>query len=436
MSGQARVLVVTGSHLCHNPRAHKEAAALSAAGFDVEVLGAWTETSLADQDRAMLRTSQFRYTPVVDLTRGDFSAVRSRHCARLRRGLSVRAHRLFRIESRWQLGNVYPALRRAVSRTAADLAIAHSETALAAVSDFRRRGQQSGVDMEDWFSEDLLPAARRNRPLRMLHQLESDLLVHGGFSSCPSGVMSQALAEAYGCRLPTVIYNAGAWAERDALDGLRKDRRDDTCPSIHWFSQTIGAGRGLEDLFAALPHLSYPAQLHLRGKPMANFAGWLAERVPEGWRDRVTVHGLVPHNELLSRIAEHDIGFAGEMKYCPSRDLTVTNKILQYMLAGVAGVASDTAGQREVAEKAPGAVLIYPSGDPVGLAASLNALLGSRERLRQAKDAALAAAKEHFCWERQAGKLVNAVAAALQQSAPATAKPSTGAISQPVRTRY
>jgi len=46
---------------------------------------------------------------------------------------------------------------------------------------------------------------------------------------------------------------------------------------------------------------------------------------------------------LLSRIAEHDIGFAGEMKHCRSRDLTVTNKILQYLLAGIAVVAGNMA---------------------------------------------------------------------------------------------
>jgi len=54
----------------------------------------------------------------------------------------------------------------------------------------------------------------------------------------------------------------------------------------------------------------------------------------------------VDGDDLLSRIAEHDIGFAGEMPHCRSRDLTVTNKILQYLLAGLAVVASGTAGQR------------------------------------------------------------------------------------------
>src|SRR5262249_9499495 len=153
----------------------------------------------------------------------------------------------------------------------------------------------------------------------------------------------------------------------------------------HWFSQTIGPGRGLEDLLAALPQVAYPAEIHLRGNPVAGFARWLADRTPEAWRGGIFLHDVVPNQKLLSRIAEHDIGFASEMNFCRTRDLTVTNKLLQYLLAGLAVVASDTAGQREVAEQAGDAVLLYPSGEPRALAAQLNALLGSSERLVRAK---------------------------------------------------
>ena len=143
------------------------------------------------------------------------------------------------------------------------------------------------------------------------------------------------------------------------------------------------------------------------------FDSWLSARIPEGWRQRIVLHDLVSNEELLSRISEHDIGFAGEMKYCRSRDLTITNKILQYLLAGLAVVASDTSGQREVAERARDAVLLYPSGDAAALAAQLDALLASPDRLRLAKAAALQAAEQTFCWERQERALVEAVRSAV-----------------------
>jgi hypothetical protein len=117
----------------------------------------------------------------------------------------------------------------------------------------------------------------------------------------------------------------------------------------------------------------------------------------------------VANDQLLPCIAEHDIGFAGEQPDCRSRDLTVTNKILHYLLAGLAVVASDTKGQREVAAQASGAVFLYPAGDIRALAATLDRLLGSPEALAQAKAAALAAAHDIFCWEHQERVLLDAI---------------------------
>jgi glycosyltransferase involved in cell wall biosynthesis len=273
------------------------------------------------------------------------------------------------------------------------------------------------VDLEDWFSEDLLPEARRQRPVGLLRKLERDLLQHAAHATCPSQAMSVALSAEYGCPAPTVIYNAFPWSDRKAIDGLLMDRRNRSVAAIHWYSQTLGEGRGLEDLLAALPHVAHEAEIHLRGNPAMGFGGWLSARVPQRWRDRVFVHALVPNDELLSRICEHDIGFAGEMKYCRSRDLTVTNKMLHYLLAGLAVVASDTSGQREIARQAPDAVLLYPSGDAAALAAQLNALLESPDRLQRAKAAALRAAEETFCWERQESRLLEIVARAVDASA-------------------
>jgi glycosyltransferase involved in cell wall biosynthesis len=289
---------------------------------------------------------------------------------------------------------------------------------MAVAADLLHGAWRVGIDVEDWFSEDLPMEVRKHRPVRLLRNLERKLLTLGRYSACPSRAMSEALAREFGCPQPTVIYNAFPWSDRESIDGLFKDRRDRRLPSIHWFSQTLGHGRGLEDLIAALPLLKSEAEIHLRGKPVSGFESWIEHRLPEAWRGRIRVHGLVSNAELLSRIAEHDIGFAGETPLIRSRDLTVTNKILYYLRAGLAVVASETAGQREVAGQAPGGVLLYPSGDASALAARLDVLLGSADILSQAKAAALDAAERTFCWERQEEALLESIKRAL--SSPAT----------------
>jgi glycosyltransferase involved in cell wall biosynthesis len=409
------IAIFSGSHLCHNPRVIKEATALAEAGYRVEVIGGWFDKTLKARDQELVPRLKFRFTPVLDLVEKDGS---KRFAARLQRKLGELAHLKGGLENTWELGIFAPALRRAACGSNADLLIAHSEPAMAAVVEaWRRRGCRVGVDMEDWFSEDGTEETRKRRPVRLLRSLEHSLLNVGTHRSCTSQAMSDALATEFHCDPPSVIYNAFAWSERSMLDGQIKDRRNLRVPSVHWYSQTLGNARGLEDLFAALPFLEREVEIHLRGRPMAGFDGWLAEEVPQQWRARIFIHGLATNPELLSRIAEHDIGFAGELKNCRSRDLTVTNKILQYLLAGLAVVASDTAGQREIAEQASEAVMIYESGDPQALAGQLNALLASPEKLRAAKAAALVAAEKSFCWERQVPILLESVSSSFRKKA-------------------
>ena len=409
----SKIVLLTGNHLCNNPRVIKEASTLARAGHQVWVLGAWADGGLKQRDLELAARLPFNFVPVLDLT-GLTPTVRRRRL--MRRAVSGSArlvHRLLGIESRYQLGHTVGALTRAAQTLQGDLFIAHSEAALFAARTLSDSGERIAIDMEDWFSEDLPPQARRSRPLLLLRSLERVLLRSAVCSTCTSHAMSVALARTYKCSPPTVIYNAFSWVDRRSLDGHLKDRRDRSRPSIHWYSQTLGDGRGLEELMVALSSVHYEAELHLRGVPAAGFTAWLAQRTPEQWRNCIFVHPPVTNGELLSRISEHDIGFAGEMKYCRNKELTVSNKMLHYLLAGLAVVASDTTGQREVAGQATGAVFLYPSGDAGALASQLNALLEAPDRLEGAKAAGLRAARQTFCWERMEGRLLNAVGTAL-----------------------
>jgi glycosyltransferase involved in cell wall biosynthesis len=418
MSGrdQSRIVLISGNSLCHNPRVMKAASALARHGYDVHVLGAWLDADLKARDQAMLEQASFRFEPVFDATQAGFYSAAAHTLARARRKVANTVYLLTGWQSRDQLGYGIGRLMARARAFAADLYIAHSEPALYVAWRLMQDGRRSGVDMEDWYSEDLLADARARRPLNLLRKLESGLLVKGAFATCPSGAMSEALAAAYGGKPPAVIYNAFPAGERAAIDGVRKDRRNTGLPSIYWFSQTLGPGRGLEDLIAALPLFDRDVEVHLRGRATAGMTEWIRSQTPERWRQRVFLHPLVPNEELASRLAEHDIGFAGEQPYCRSRDLTVTNKILHYLLGGLAVVASDTAGQREVAMQASGAVTLYEPGNPAALAQALRTLIDSPDGLARAKAAALLAAQQTFCWERQEQILLRSIEAALRET--------------------
>jgi len=411
-----RVAILTAASLSQNPRAFKEAETFAHAGFEVVVYGASSDADQLQTDVELADRHSFSFRSVVPVGRGAKPALLS-IWRRIRTRAGIDLSRYFHIENAWQLGPAVVELAKQARKAKADYYIAHLEQGLWVGVQLCRSGCRVGIDMEDWYSEDLLPEARKSRPLQLLRGLERELLTRGAHATCPSLAMSDALAREFGCHKPTVVYNAFPWSDRQFIDGLSKDRGDCGLPSIHWFSQTLGHGRGLEDLIAALPFLNHEAQIHIRGKPVIGFESWLTHRIPEPWRGRIKIHPLVSNAELLSRIAEHDIGFAGETPLIRSREVTITNKILHYLLAGLAVVASETAGQREVAMQSSGGVFLYPSGNPSALAACLDALLRSTEALRGAKCAALAAAERTFCWERQERSLVEAINCPLRSPA-------------------
>src|ERR1700727_2595744 len=185
----ANIVILTGNHLCNNPRVIKEATTLANAGYSVTVHGGWFDEGLKARDLELQRSLPFEFRPVIDGTENAFR--RLRVWSNMKVGTI--AHRFVGFESRRQLGYAYAGLH-AASRQRADLYIAHSEAAMAVADDRMNDGSLVGIDLEDWFSEDLPRDARKNRPVRLLRKLERKLLTSGGHSACPSRAMSDALA--------------------------------------------------------------------------------------------------------------------------------------------------------------------------------------------------------------------------------------------------
>ena len=391
----------------------KEADALTEKGYEVEVLGRGDLPGWLEQDTFLLKKRTWKFDPIFSRPSLPGKAV-----GKARRHFSHIVFRLFGLESPWQFGPMAAALLKEGRKRDAFLYIAHSEVGMWAAEQLRKEGKRVGVDMEDWFSEDLLPEARRERPIRLLKELEKNLLCHGVHSTCTSEAMADALVEAYGCRRPTVIRNVFPCKDREQLDGKWKDRpgmakwmprndpeaaRPKEAPvSIHWFSQTIGPGRGLETLFQALAGLEGNWELHLRGN-LKGYEKWLERVCPASVKGKMKVHGLVENEELISRIAEHDIGYAGELGEPPSRNLTITNKFFQYLQAGLAVVASDTAGQKEVADQAAEGIKIFSFSDKT--LKNQIAMMKEPSSLSAMKKNALQAYNSHFNWEKEKTKL-------------------------------
>ncbi len=402
----AKILILIGGHLCTAPRPQKEAEALSSVGHDVTIRGFWFDLELVKRDRLLIQNKKWKFLPILDFQpQNRFSNLQ----VRLQSRIAKECYQRFNAFSPNLLGYGAKAMLKAARQAHADLTIVHSEAGLWVGDQLLDEGFSVGVDFEDWFSEDLPLEARATRPIAQLKALEKRLIRECQYCLTTSHAMAEAMAKAYQAPKPTVVYNSFPWAERSQIDGQIRDRKNLKLPSLHWFSQTIGPGRGIETLMKALPYLQIPVEIHLRGHCTDSTHQWLELQIPEGWRSHVFIHSTVPNAELLSRIAEHDIGLALESSNVVSRDLTITNKFFQYIQAGIAVIATDTKGQLEILSQFPDCGRLINNQSPRALADAILYLLSNPDRLSASKSAALSTANE-LSWEQQAKKMLVAVA--------------------------
>jgi glycosyltransferase involved in cell wall biosynthesis len=412
-----RICIVSSGCLSSGPRVVKEADALAEAGCVVHLVVCHTMEWMESWDAEVARGRGWTYTAVRWLEpnrRRSVSGLAANSAARFARGVGRAVGPVVGVDELASSG-VVPVLLREAFRHPAALYIAHNLAALpVARIAAARHGALFAFDAEDDHFAELSEQKQRSAEGRRVNALLARHLPFASYVSTASRPMAEALRTRYGLRAPVVVHNVFPWSERDSLDGRRLERKGDGL-SLYWYSQSLGLDRGLQDVLAAMGQLRGKVELHLRGNGDEEVLGTLRALATEaGVQDYVRFHSQIPPGQLLSRTAEHDVGLALEPPITANRRRTVSNKLFYYMLAGLAIAATDTEGQRGVMAQAPGAGFIYASGDADGLAAGLQQMLDEPERLKRAKVAALEAARNSFCWERERDSLLEAVGGALE----------------------
>ncbi|HEY4302452.1 MAG TPA: glycosyltransferase [Candidatus Didemnitutus sp.] len=402
MSPRARILIVTSGNLRRNPRPAKEAASLARAGYAVSVLYPSLGAAWDAEDAECAGAAGYAVCPLSTVGRPLARLVR-----RGTRWLAVRA---------LALGWEDPAalgpgrqLARIARRMPADLTIAHNELGFWVARSLLSDGRRVIADFEDWYSEDLPSSERRTRPLRLLRRLEARMLHATVGATTTSAALRDALEARYGGRPAEVITNSFP------LQANPRRRRPDEPVSCVWFSQTVGPGRGLETFLAAWSRLESAPVIAFYGEVRGGYADELRNRVPVTLRERLEFRGVVSASALPEALARHDVGLALEDASIPSRDRTITNKILQYLNAGLALVATPTAGQCEVLAAAPAAGAVFDE-KRIPERGDWSELLLPGEKLSGAQRAARQAAEQKYCWELEEPRFQSIVARALESS--------------------
>ena len=407
-SARGRICLVTSEQLSTNPRLVKEADALSAAGYDVRVVSCQWMDWPRREDQKLLRNRPWR-SQIVDysskLSPALFWYSRMRH--NLARRLMAATQLLGDRVSLRAIGRVLPEIIKTAKSEPTDLFIGHNLVGLpAAVCAAKAQTSRAAFDAEDLHSAMWLYESGPSLIHRMAESMERRFLPKCAYVTAASPLIAEGYAARYGIQTPETILNVFSLADRPT----QFRPHDPKAPlTLYWFSQTIGANRGLEDIVRALAlSCSKSIELHLRGQWQPGyekeFRAWArdAHLRPE----QIVSHELGSPDDMIRLSGNYDVGLALEQPVSENRDICLTNKICTYLLAGNAVIATATRGQKQFMDQIPGAGLCYGIDDVQTLARQLREWDRDRDLLERARRRAWQFGEENYNWDIEQAKLL------------------------------
>jgi glycosyltransferase involved in cell wall biosynthesis len=179
------------------------------------------------------------------------------------------------------------------------------------------------------------------------------------------------------------------------------DKKDGRTLSLVWHGMSINFGncRGVQVLIEALAHCKTNVHLNLQGKISDNDYNQIESQclALNVW-DKVSILPPAKPDEIVDSIKKHDVGLAGELPEEENQLLTSSNKLFEYIAAGLCTIVPDLPGLKETITEYETGVL-YKSGDFVELGSLIDELNLNREKLNEFKKNSFNAAAELY-WEK------------------------------------
>lgn len=264
-------------------------------------------------------------------------------------------------------------------------------------------GALSWFDIEDFHLEESVDVFENERIKRIVQPFAIDF-----YTTAARQIGERYLAILAPTHRATEILNSPLPAEQTNEKGQHDQR-----PVFIWYSQYVTYNRGLEVFFEALTISRIPGVVHLIGDCDVAFRQYV-ETLQHNPCE-VHFHGYLHENTLMEMLALSDIGLALEPAHRDvSRDLSITNKIVAYAVAGCYILATKTSGQLDFLSRLPecGILTGYHADE---MAKILQQLTDQLQALRESRIKRSATAQP-VSWPIQKVRLLEALASHSNQA--------------------
>ena len=402
----ADIVIITSAQPSANPRAVKEATALSAAGYKVTVIYAPLSPWADPYDEEL-----FRQTPGIQWGRAGYHMIKQPWLykwARLRRKLYEKAGMVIPSLKAYEYSFILfsQELWKAASKVRAGLYIAHNLGALpVAVKAARKYRALVAFDAEDYHSGEAGNDAWRYTSAKAI---EDEYMNQLSYLSVASPLIGEAYGRRFGKLKRVVINNVFS---KQYLQPLQPIQPGDPFRMV-WVSQTLGPGRGVEDIVKAMGQVG-DNRLH------CTFVGNCSDEMKANlltlartYQVRECQLAFIPPvnlPEMFRICGRNHIGLATETGRDENNERALSNKIFSYVLSSLAIIASDTAAQAAFMQQYPGVGYCYQKNDPTQLSAIIKNLLLNPALLNQCREKSHALASHSLNWETESGKLLSII---------------------------
>ena len=382
----------------------KEAAALAAAGYEVSfIYNFWAEWGLPFDEKIK------KDNPTINWIMAGADPTNSK----VAYNFSRLGHKYYRWLNKQFPKNIsfakqatirgFSGLAKKALKMEAGLYVAHNLGALpVAATAAKKYNSKYAFDAEDYHRGQSTKGSLEYITTLLL---EDAYLPGTSYITAASPLIGEQYTKHYQKRV-TVINNVFS------LKYLAKEIKEPSKPlKLFWFSQTIGKGRGLEDIILALKEM--PAgefSLTLLGNYDESIKKYFSELGRNG-NQQVDIKFLHPVSagEIFEIAAQHDIGLALETGKDENNKLALSNKIFTYLLAGNAIIFSETKAQYNFYLENSKIGHIYKTGNIVALKKILFSYLNNLNVLQKKKEDSFKLGSEKFNWEIEYRKFIEIV---------------------------
>jgi glycosyltransferase involved in cell wall biosynthesis len=290
-------------------------------------------------------------------------------------------------------------LRRVVGNIAADLYVGHNVGALPILSDLKARfgGLTVYDNMEVYSGMDEQSGLEQQR----IRAIEKAFIPTCDLVLTTTEMMNEFLVREYGLKKCVCVYNCPPITQElgAKLGGFH----------LYWRNTVIGlGGRGLDDVLRALVLLPKDVILHLQGRSTGGTDG--VHRLASSLKvsDRVRFHDPYEPEQAVAMAAPYSVGLCLERNTCKNNQLTASNKIFDYHMAGLAVVCSDMPALCQIVQSSR-AGLTFKNANPDDLCRAILRLYSDKELLIEKQRNARLFAVEFGNEERQMNLLMSQI---------------------------